>query len=531
MQQPFPSANSCVTRHILESRARDSGSKVAVRLPDGSQWTYTQLLSRVRTAANGIRSLDVAEGDHVLVWQPNGPEALISWLAINYMGAICVPLNAALRGKALEHAVDDSGASLLIAHDTLLPHLKLESRPRLSTIVSVGSESDVSTDVQFIPWAYLEDSRFDHSCNEIATQPWDCATIIYTSGTTGPAKGVMCSYAQYFSHLDAWPWLESDDRILISLPLFHVGGTVPAYLAFLVGGSVALQGPFKGDVFMKEVRESGATMTILLGSMAGHLMSLPESDWDRGHALKRIGMVPLVPDLARFTRRFQVNVFTWFGMTEVSVPIVSEFNPENTSACGKLRAGYQAMIVDAYDIPVPEGEIGELLLRSDRPWALNSGYLNQPEATARAWRNGWFHTGDAFRKDAEGNYYFCDRLKDTIRRRGENISSTELESELQDHPEVIEAAVVGVPSPKGEQEILAVVALHPGSSLSPEDLLTFLIPKIAHFMIPRYVRFVDAIPKTETQKVRKTEIRDQGVTADTWDREVVGFHIRRENLN
>jgi crotonobetaine/carnitine-CoA ligase len=187
--------------------------------------------------------------------------------------------------------------------------------------------------------------------------------------------------------------------------------------------------------------------------------------------------------------------------------------------------------VDANDCELPPGEMGELVLRSDMPWALNHGYHGAAEATARAWRNGWFHTGDAFRRDAAGEFFFVDRIKDAIRRRGENVSSFEVEREVAAHLDIREAAVVPVPGEHGEDEILAVVSCVPGRHVDPAELIEFLRPRLAHFMVPRFIRFVEGLPMTPTQKVQKHLLRDQGLTPDTWDREAAGIRIRRDRLD
>jgi crotonobetaine/carnitine-CoA ligase len=191
----------------------------------------------------------------------------------------------------------------------------------------------------------------------------------------------------------------------------------------------------------------------------------------------------------------------------------------------------EVRLVDANDCQVPVGSVGEMLVRTDRPFAMNSGYNRNPEATAAAWRNGWFHTGDAFRMDEDGYFYFVDRVKDAIRRRGENISSFEVEVEVCAHPAVREAAVIGVPSEFSEDEVMAIVAPTPGHAISPEDLIRFVQDRLPYFMVPRYIRVLDELPKTPSAKVMKAELRTEGVTQDTWDREKAGIRLRRETLN
>jgi crotonobetaine/carnitine-CoA ligase len=217
-------------------------------------------------------------------------------------------------------------------------------------------------------------------------------------------------------------------------------------------------------------------------------------------------------------------------MTELSVPVLSDVNSGVLGSCGRPRSGVECRIVDANDIEVPQGGVGELIVRTDRPWTSNVGYLNDPVATANAWRNGWFHTGDAFRQDEEGNFYFVDRLKDSIRRRGENISSVEVELEVASYPGVMEAAVIGVASAYGDEEVMVVLAPLPGHTIDPAQLTAFLLERLAHFMVPRYVRIVDALPKTPTNKIKKHELRETGLPQGTWDREAHGIHVKRQKL-
>jgi crotonobetaine/carnitine-CoA ligase len=253
-------------------------------------------------------------------------------------------------------------------------------------------------------------------------------------------------------------------------------------------------------------------------------MSTPR---DRDHALRQAIMVPLAEDAAQFTARFGVDIYTVFNMTEISCPILSEVNPRTPKTCGCIRPGFEARVVDDNDIEVQHGIVGELMVRADEAWTMNHGYNGNADATARAWRNGWFHTGDAFRRDEAGNFFSVDRIKDAIRRRGENISSFEVEVEIGAHPKVRETAVVGVPS---EDEVLAIVAAVPGAEIDPVEIISFLSPRLPHFMVPRYIRFMTDLPKTPTQKVEKHLLRAEGITKDTWDREQAGIRLKREKL-
>ena len=526
-----PAAVDCVLRPLLERRAAETPDKLFARFADGSAWTYREAREAARRAAVGLRRLGVEQGDTVLSWLPNGPDALRVWFGLNYLGAVYVPLNLAYRGGILEHVVDNADARLIVAHAQLLPRLEPIPRARLTDAVVVGGTGSAIDGLTVHDETALSpaDADLPPLAREIA--PWDTQSIIYTSGTTGPSKGVMSSYLQLYSMgVESLFFIGSEDRCMVNLPLFHVGGTAAVYAMLAKGGSISVVDAFDTASFWSTVRETGTTTAILLGVMAGFLAKQPPNPRDRDHPLRTAIMVPLGEDASSFSRRFGCDVYTVFNMTEISTPLVSGPNPSPVGTCGRPRSGVDVRIVDEHDCEVEAGEVGELIVRTDRPWAMNHGYFRNPEATARAWRNGWFHTGDAFRVDAAGNYFFVDRIKDAIRRRGENISSFEVETEVGAHPLVKEAAAVGVASGDGEDEVLVAVSLADGARLDPEDLIRFLLPRMAHFMVPRYVRVVDELPKTPTQKVQKHLLRTEGVTADTWDRAAAGIEVKRERI-
>jgi crotonobetaine/carnitine-CoA ligase len=515
----MPPPEECVLQPLLDLRARETPHKVFVQFAaTGAAWTYAELHRIVRETAAALQALGVRQDETVLTWLPNGPDALRLWFAINYIGAIYVPLNLAYRGQILEHAVRTSGARLIVGHPDLLR--------RLDGIDAAGLEQRVA----IVGPAALSRPGSEPSPPARPIMPWDTQSVIYTSGTTGPSKGVLSSYFHAASTANAFAAATSEDRNMVNLPLFHAGGTGATYRMLVKGGSIALVEAFDTHSFWDTVRATGTTCLTLLGAMVPFLLKLPAGPGDRQHTLKKVVLVPLSDDAQAFADRFGVDVYTTFNMTETSWPLVSERNPTVRGTCGRPRLGVEARIVDEHDCEVPPGAVGELMLRTDTPWAMNHGYHNNPEATARAWRNGWFHTGDAFRRDADGNFFFVDRLKDAIRRRGENISSFEVEAELMAHPAVREAAAVAVPSEHGEDEVLAVVAPVAGRSVDPAELLGFLLPRMPHFMVPRYVRLLPELPKTPTQKVQKNLLRADGVTADTWDREAAGIRVRRERL-
>jgi crotonobetaine/carnitine-CoA ligase len=256
----------------------------------------------------------------------------------------------------------------------------------------------------------------------------------------------------------------------------------------------------------------------MVGVMASMLLAAPARPDDADNPLERVMLGPLMPEIEDFTTRFGLQVTTGYGMTEIGAPLASGgYDIGDWRSCGRARSGYELRVVDDQDEEVPDGVVGELVVRSDEPWMLNSGYWRMPEATAAAWRNGWFHTGDGFRRDTDGRYYFVDRMKDAIRRRGENISSFEVERLVLEHPSVADVAAVPVPSPLGEDDVMVHVVAAPGSELTAESLHADLSRTMPTFMVPRYIELTDALPRTQTFRVRKVELRDRGVSASAFD--------------
>jgi crotonobetaine/carnitine-CoA ligase len=528
----IPANEECVLRPLLEKRAAQMPDKVYAVDVNGEEWSYARLRRQVVRTANALRSRGVKQDDHVLCWLPNGIDAVIVWYAVNYLGAVFVPINIAYRGGLLEHVVRNADARLIVGHAALLPRLAEIERFTLERAISVGGtvEVDIGLPIEGQDALNSDNEKLPPLQREI--QPWDAQSIIYTSGTTGPSKGVLSSYMHLatMGSVSAFPYLGRDDRFLVALPFFHVGGTLYANAMLMRGGSIAILESFKTDSFWNDVNRTGATVCQMLGVMPKFLLKQAPSPQDRAHSLHSVLLLPS-DDTEAIAVRFGVEVYTCFNMTETCMPIVSGVNPSPAGTCGRRREGVEIRLVDAYDCEVPDGMPGELVIRADAPWAITHGYYKNPEATAAAWRNGWFHTGDALRRDADGNYFFVDRLKDAIRRRGENVSSFEVEVEVSAFPAIKEAAAIAVPGEHGDDEIMVVVAPSPGCRIDPMALIEFLRPRMPHYMVPRYVRIVSELPKTPTQKVQKTELRRDGVTRDTWDRELDGgIVLKRERL-
>ncbi|MDX5986231.1 AMP-binding protein [Sphingomonas echinoides] len=524
----IPNRNECVLRYLVDRWADERPDKTHVIFEDGEEWSYAELRRRVVSKAAGLQRLGIRQGDHVAAWLPSGRDALIAFYAINYIGAVFVPFNTAYRGKMLGHVVRNSGAIVMIVHPDLVERLAEIDRAELAQLVIVSDAPAPDIGLPAVRFDEVGGETLDPLDRPI--EPWDIQSIIYTSGTTGPSKGVLSSYLHMFSNAgpESWPMVGEDDRYMCVAPIFHIGGMGPPFVMLARGASVALIESFSTDRFWDIARTTQATVVFLLGVMATFLMKRPPAPEDRDHCVRAAFMVPLTDDAAAFTERFGVDIYTIFNMTEISSPVVSEANPVKRGTCGKVRPNVEVRLVDHNDCEVPVGAIGEMLVRTDRPWAMNSGYNRNPEATAAAWANGWFHTGDAFRRDADGYFYFVDRVKDAIRRRGENISSFEVEVEVCAHPDVREAAAIAVPSEYSEDEVMVVVAPVPGRTITHEDLAAFLIRQMPYFMVPRYIRIMDELPKTPSAKVLKVDLRQEGITHDTWDREKAGMRVRRE---
>lgn len=526
----MPAPDQCIQRYMLERWAKAQPDKVFAVFQDGESWTYADTLREAITTANALKALGVKQGERVLCWLPNSADCLRAWFGLNMLGAVFVPINLAYRGNLLRHAVKLSEARLGLIHADLHQRLGEIELGRLEEIVVLGGAGQEVTGLKVHQADAFKSADTNPPALEREIAPWDMQSIIFTSGTTGPSKGVMSSYMHLYSMSKAAPFLRSDDRYMVNLPLFHSGGVMPVTAMLIHGGSIIMVDAFDTNTFWDTVRRNGITTVILLGVMGGFLLKRPPSPDDKDHPLRTCTYVPLNDTAPQFHERFGTEVHTHFNMTEISMPIVSDPNPTALGSAGKMRAGVEVRIVDENDCEVPVGATGELVVRTECPWALNHGYAGNPEATAAAWRNGWFHTGDGFRRDADGNFYFVDRLKDAIRRRGENISSFEVESEVLSHPAVREAAAVAVKSEIAEDEVMAIVALKEGAELDPAELIEFLRPRMAHFMIPRYVRVVDGLPRTPTAKIEKVKLREAGITDDTWDRDKAGITIKREKV-
>jgi crotonobetaine/carnitine-CoA ligase len=507
---------------IVRDRARTVPDRVFVQHVDGGEWTYSEFHRSGLEWASALEKLGVGPSDPVLAMLPNSLTACAVWLGVAWLKAYDVPLNTSYKGRILSSVAGHTEARVAVVAAEFVDRFVAvqDDLPTVEHLIVVGPPDGTDTG----RWEHLRsEDLLDGSLasDDDAPMPWDISTILHTSGTTGPSKGVLVPWAQLHSlSVGTIPLDEMgrEDAWYSPFPLFHASGKMAAYAMALVDGRVVLRDRFSTSEFWDDVRRFRCTTSLLMGTTPTFIASPPAAETDSDNPLRNVLVAPLPADPAAFAERFGIRVCTVFNMTEISSPIWTAWDVGDPRSCGKVRAGFECRVVDENDVELPPGAVGELIVRGDEPWTIMAGYYKRPEATADAWRNLWFHTGDVFMRDEEGNFYYLDRKKDSIRRRGENISSLEVEREVGDFPGISECAVVGVPSELGEEEVKVTLVADPAVDFVPEALISFLNERLPHFMVPRYLEVVDALPKTPTEKVQKEELRARG-SAGCWDRE------------
>jgi crotonobetaine/carnitine-CoA ligase len=525
-----------VLSRVLEHQARVRGSRPFLRWTDAAKaLTFEEVNRTVNRLAHGLRRLGVQHGDRVVLYLPNCLEYVLSWFALNKLGAVEVPIGEANRGAFLQHQLKSSDASIAIVDAALIGRLvDLEHAvEQLQHIVLWQREGAEPAAVpRFQRW---RTSPFACLYSEEAGDPGvevkytDLASVLFTSGTTGPSKGVMMPHSQlyFFAEQDAQlTRLAEDDTYMIAFPLSHGNAQFCAvYPCLIAGASCVLYERFSASDFVERLHRSGATVTNLLGVTMSFVHKQPPSPRDRGHRLRRIYAAPTAHSLVpAYKERFGVQEFVeGFGQTEISLPIVTPPDrPCPSGASGVLvDQWFDARIVDPEtDEELPLGQVGELLVRPKQPGIVSRGYLGMPEKTVETWRNLWWHTGDALRRDAEGWFHFVDRVKDSLRCRGENVSSFELEAAVLQHPAIAECAVVGIRSgvEAGEDEVKACIVLKPGAPFSFAELAAWCQERMPKHAVPRYLEVYEQLPKTASEKVQKVKLRNDGITPKTWDR-------------
>jgi crotonobetaine/carnitine-CoA ligase len=498
---------------------------------DGARWSYAEVADIAARSGGRFSAAGIRKGDRVAILCGNRPEFLDLFLGCGWIGAISVPINVAARGPQLEHMLKTSGARLLVLEREWLPALEFVEFGALNVEAIWVIDPDASTPERHQHVAIRALPALAAPVPAADIKPHDLLTILFTSGTTGPSKGVCCPHAQFFW----WGFnvlrqlaLRDGDVLHTTLPLFHVNAMAAFFQALLSDGTLVAEKRFSASNFWPALVASGATVSYVLGAMAPMLLSRPPCPEETQHKV-RVALAPGVPAHLHeiFTERTGIHLLDAYGATESNAVIGTMIDTRRPGWMGKLFDGFQARVADEDDNEVPDGTPGELLLRADEPFAMATGYIGMPDKTVEAWRNLWLHTGDRVVRDGEGFYKFIDRMKDSIRRRGENISSFEVERVIMSHPAVEVAAVFPVPSDLAEDEVMTTVVVKDGASLDGAGLIGFCEGRLSYFAIPRFVDFVTELPRTESGKVQKFKLREQGRSARTWDREAAGIKLKR----
>jgi crotonobetaine/carnitine-CoA ligase len=505
---------------LLELRAGETGGAGPFLRAPGGERSFAALRDAAARGAGALAEAGVGPGDRVAALAGNRLELVELWLACAWLGAVLVPVNMALRGDGLAHVLRSADPSLLVVEAGLADALQALKQPPALLAAAWLLDGDGE-----LPWAGVPVAAppVAEPIPPARVRPEDPTLILFTSGTTGPAKGVVCPHGQlawWGAHTADALGVDAGDVLGTSLPLFHVNALNTVVQGLVTGAQVVVRPRFSASRFWRWHAEDGATVTYILGAIASILASRPTGEEDRAHTV-RVALAPATPAglWTVFAERFGVRLVEGHGMTETNLAIGPRDGLQRPGWMGRAMPGFGARVVDASGAEAPPGEPGELLVRADEPLAFASGYWRQPDASEAAWRGGWFHTGDRAVADADGWLRFVDRLKDSIRRRGENVSAWEVEQVLERHPAVALAAVVPVPSELGEDEVMAFVVPAAGEALEPAGLVAFCEGRLARFAIPRYVEVVAELPLTENGKVRKEPLRARGVGAATWDRE------------
>ncbi len=522
-----------VLPEALRYHAQERGDATFVTaVGDGAFLTYAQAAAEADAVAGFFAGLDVKPGDPVAVLLPNGLDFVRVWLGLMRLGATVVALNHELKGAFLAHQLADTGCRMVVLDDARLPRIgEIAGRlPALQTLVVAGdaeggAAQKAPSRFRRLPLAAWRDAT-----------PWtgplpaasDTACIMYTSGTTGPAKGVLMPHAHCFlfglGTIDNFA-LTPEDRFYICLPLFHANGLFMQLGATLIAGAgAALRERFSASAWIKDVQCFEATASNLLGAVTAFILAQPPGPGDRDNKLRVVGAAPDAPAHDKALReRFGIaDVVPLYGMTEVNIPLYGELGVPRPGTCGKVYDRYFDVEVrdPASDQALPPGTVGEIMVRPKAAFGFTTGYHGMPDKTVEAWRNLWFHTGDAAVMEEDGYITFVDRMKDCIRRRGENISSFEVEAAIAALPGVAEVAAYAVPADieGGEDEIMLAVVPAAGSKLTTAQVAAQAEKELPRYAQPRFIDILPELPKTPTGKVQKAALRKRGIAATTWER-------------
>ena len=525
------------TPAVVRMQAEKYGARHFCAFHDGARLSFLDLETQSNALASALAGLGVQPGDRVMALLHNSREFILTMVATHKRKAIFVPINTELKGAFLQHQIRNAEPRVVV--------IDAELRAVFESIDLCGSGIETSVIVGGAPaplsgtraFAFEELAATSPRAEDtISVTPYDACTIMFTSGTTGPAKGVLMPHAHCYYY--AWSAnrstaLTENDRMYISMPLFHGTACLLQFYGSLLAGALTYVAKrFSASSWLSDIRECGASVTYAVGVMPEFILKQPRRDDDKDNPLRLSWSVPVSDAWGReFEERFGLRILQGYGMTEFSVPVWGDLrDPVKAGCAGRVvDEFFEVRIVDPEtDEPMGAHEIGEIVVRPKEPSVFMAGYFRMPEKTVEAWRNLWFHSGDAGYFDNEGRLFYVDRIRDRIRRRGENVSAYEVEEVINSHPDVVQSAVVGVKvaGAGGEDEILACIV--PSSdTLDAKMILDWCVTRMPRFALPRFIRFMDDIERTASGKIRKQALRDAGVTPTTWDREAEGYVVAR----
>jgi len=523
---------------VLRHHAAERPAAVWLDAPEERQtWTYAGMLASAERVGRNLLDSGMAVGDRLVLVAANSSRFVRTWIGSAVAGLVEVPINTAYEHDFLAHQVRTVEATGAVIDDVFAERFvdvaEAASTIRKFWVIDTGQQDKAIARLeaagwQAAPWDELEDEPRAHIELPVV-RPQDLASVLFTSGTTGPSKGVAMPHAQMYFFADecvSLVRLTADDAWMALTPLFHGNAQfMAAYPTLVAGARFVVRSRFSASRWVDQVRESRVTVTNFIGVMMDFVWKQDPRPDDADNPLRCVFAAPTASSIVGPMReRYGIEAFVEvFGLTETSAPIISPYGEDRPAGAAGLAADdwFDVRLVDPEtDEEVPVGEIGELVIRPRVPFISSMGYFNMPDKTVEAWRNLWFHTGDALRRDADGWFYFVDRFKDALRRRGENISSYEIETSVLSHPDVVECAVIAVPASTeaGEDEVMAYVIVAEGTSPTAAEIWAWCDRRIPGFAVPRFLRFIEELPKTPSQRVQKNKLRAVGITPDTHDR-------------
>ncbi|MCA2371099.1 AMP-binding protein [Agrobacterium genomosp. 3 str. CIP 111-78] len=533
---PLGDFENWTTPHVARLHESRVPHKTFITELNGHTETYGEFIGKARSLASFLAKIGVRKGDHVAIFCKSTIAALHGWLAANLLGAVDASINSNLLGDPLKHVLSTARPRVILTEQECLRDLQnaYGGLDGLPVILVDGALPAPDPSIDFIFYSYkdaLDEAPLDW--DKVHVTPLDPCAVMFTSGTTGPSKAVLMPYGQVCmlaQQVILNTRLCAEDVFLCVHPLNHIAGKfMGVFASFVAGASIVLDKRFEAATWLETVREFDVTISIAHGPMIEMINQRPRTPFDDGHSLKRLMCCPIPKSLgSAFEERFGLKGIEMWGMTEITCPCWTSLDgTREIGSCGVAMTEWFDVEITDPDTGkfLPNGKVGELVVRPKHPGTMMLQYLNDAEATVKVWRDLWFHTGDAAWRDERGNFFIVDRLHDRIRRRSENISSFDIEQAALSHPGIREAAAVGVPSGmESDDDIKLCIVADAGET--PENVLRYLADRLPHFMMPRYIEMRESLPRTSTNKVRKRELRESGISEETWDRQASGIRLK-----